>query len=1064
MVFSQLNLMDFVRNVYQKQALCNWVSIILLTIAPGLLFSQPAPSKRNSVNNQTTDSILLSGIKFRSIGPYRGGRASGIVGDASNKNVYYFGATGGGVWKTQDGGNNWKNISDKFFGGSIGSIAIAPSDNRIIYVGTGENTLRGNVSEGNGMWKSTDGGKTWKNIGLSDSRHITKILIHPQNPNLVYAACIGHLFGSNEERGVFRSKDGGISWQKILYVSNQAGAVDMAMDAMNADIIYASTWKVIRTPYSMESGGQGSGLWKTTDGGNNWLNISRNKGLPEKDTLGIIGITVCPSNTDHLYAIVEAKSGGLFSSMDAGKTWTKVNAESKIRQRAWYFSKIEVDPNNENIVWVCNVELHKSTDGGKSFSTINTPHGDHHGIWIDPKDGNRLAIADDGGGVISLDAGKSWSTYYNQPTGQFYRVTTDNHFPYRIYGAQQDNTTIRILSRTYDGNINQSHWSSTAGFESGWLAPDPTDDEIVYGGNYCGYISRLDHRTGENRVVSVWPESSIGWGADSLKYRFQWNFPLFFSPHNPKKLYAAGNMLFVTENEGQSWKAISPDLTRNDKTRQAPSGGIITKDNTSVEYYCTIFAAAESPIEKDLIWCASDDGLVHITRDGGATWKNVTPTGLPDWMLYNSLEINPHKPGSIYLAGTRYKTDDNSQYILYTEDYGSTWKRLSAVNKNPYEFIRVVRADKKVKGLIYAGTERGLHFSTDNGQTWRSLQQNLPEVPITDLTIKNNDLIIATQGRAFWILDDLGMLQEFAENSNQISSAIFHLYQPGQAYRMRGYQHSGSGSGSNPPSGAVFNFYLKEINDSISVTAVIRNTKGQQVEKFSTKADKKLKENELTVEKGINTFVWDLRYDRAETIDGMILWNGVPSGPMVAPGNYSITLKIGADSVVKNFSVTADPNYKISQSDYEAQTEFLLKVRDKFSETQNGIKKIREITATINNLIEKLGPECPTEIKEGGGEITKKLKSIEEALYQTKAQSGQDVLNYPVKLNDKLAGIYNAAAAGQVAPSTQVKDAYDFVAGLIDIQLNQLKGIIDTDLKKFNQLAKEKDIPVIIIK
>ena len=708
-------------------------------------------------------------------------------------------ATGGGVWKTTDGGSNWKNISDKYFGGTMGAIAVAPSDENVLYAGEGENTLRGNVSEGlGGIWRSEDGGRSWKNLGLKDARHIIRIVIHPRNPDILWVAVMGHLFGPNETRGVYKSTDGGKTWKRTLYVNNQTGASDLVMEPGNPTTFYAGTWRVIRTPYSMESGGEGSGLWKSTDGGDTWKNISATKGLP-KGVWGIVGVAVAPSNPDKVYTIVENANGGLFSSSDAGETWTLQNSSGDIRQRAWYYSKVFVDPKNEDQLYIMNVEFQKSTDGGKNFKALSTPHGDHHDLWIDPEDGQRMIVADDGGGQISYDGGANWSTYENQPTSQIYRVSTDNSFPYRILGAQQDNSTVRIKSRTYGSAITASDWQPTAGSESGYVVADPTNPDIVYGGNYGGYLSRLDHKTGEDRAISVWPDNPIGAGADVQRYRFQWNFPIFFSPHNPKRLYSAGNALFVTENEGASWEQISPDLTTNDKSKQKSSGGPITQDNTSVEYYCTIFTATESALEKDLLWTGSDDGLVHVSQDGGKNWTNVTPAAAPKWMMWNAIETHPTKKGVAYITGTRYKLDDFAPYIYKTTDYGKTWT-LIVSGIAPLHFTRVMRADHKRDGLLYAGTEYGMYISYDDGASWKPFQLNLPMVPITDLTIKDNDLIVATQGRAFWVLDDLTTIQQYDPG---ITSKKLHVFPVNEVWRIPG--DAGGGYKPSTPTNAGAN-------------------------------------------------------------------------------------------------------------------------------------------------------------------------------------------------------------------------------------------------------------------
>ena len=597
----------------------------------------------------------------------------------------------------------------------LAAVAIAPSDENIVYAGEGENTLRGNESEGlEGMWRSEDAGRSWQNIGLKDARHIVRIIVHPRNPDIVWAAVIGHSFGPNENRGVYKTTDGGRTWRKVLYINDLTGASDLVMEPGNPSVLYAGMWRVLRTPYSMESGGKGSGLWKSIDGGETWKELTSKRGMP-KGTWGIVGVAVAPSNPDKIYAMIENPEGGLYTSSDGGESWTLGSNDNNIRQRAWYYSKVFVDPKNENTVYVLNVNFMRSRDGGKTFQSVQTPHGDHHDLWIDPEDGNRMIIGDDGGAQISFDGASNWSSLMNQPTAQFYRVTTDNSFPYRILGAQQDNTTVRIKSRSASSAITERDWDNTAGAESGYVVADPLNPDIVYGGNYGGYISRMDHSTGENRAVSPWPDNPMGAGADVLKYRFQWNFPIFYSPHNPKRLYTAGNVLFVTENEG-SWEQISPDLTTNDKSKQASSGGPITKDNTSVEYYCTIFTATESPLEKDLLWTGSDDGLIHVSKDGGKNWENVTPANIPKWMMWNCVEVDPFKKGAAYFVGTRYKLDDFTPYIFKTEDYGKTWKQITT-GISKMHFTRCLRADHIRPGLLYAGTEYGMYISYDDGNS-----------------------------------------------------------------------------------------------------------------------------------------------------------------------------------------------------------------------------------------------------------------------------------------------------------------------------------------------------------
>jgi len=1045
-------------------------SFLLLVIASQFVFSAIAQKKNVQATTiasieSSTDSILFSKVRYRLVGPFRGGRSGAVTGSYKNKMNFFFGSTGGGVWKTTDGGSNWKNITDKYFGGTIGSVAVAPSDESIIYVGEGENTMRGNVAEGlGGIWRSTDGGRSWNNLGLKDGRHITRIIIDPKDPNTVWVGVMGHLFGPNEERGVYKTTDGGKTWKRTLFANNQTGCSDLVMEPGNSSILYAGMWHVIRTPYSMESGGEGSGIYKSVDGGETWKNISTNKGFP-KGTWGIVGVAIAASNTDKIFALVENAKGGLFVSNDGGETWTLQCSDNNIRQRAWYYSKVYVDPKNENLVYCPNVEFMISRDGGKTFTASNTPHGDHHDLWIDPEDGNRMIVADDGGAQISYDAANNWSSLMNQPTAQIYRVTTDNAFPYHILGAQQDNSTIRIKSRTTGAGITQSDWESTAGAESGYVVADPTNPDVVYGGNYGGYLSRLDHKTGENRAINVWPDNPMGAGADVQKYRFQWNFPFFFSPHNPKRLYVGGDHLFVTENDGQSWETISPDLTTNDKSKQASSGGPITKDNTSVEYYCTIFTGIESALEKDLLWIGSDDGVLSISKNAGKNWENVTPPAAGKWMMWNCIETDPFKKGTAYVVGTKYKSDDFTPYMFKTEDYGKTWQTITnGINK--LHFTRALRADHKRPGLLYAGTEYGMYISYDYGTNWKKFQLNLPVVPITDMTIKDNDLIVATQGRAFWAIDDLSLIQQ---KSDDITNKNLHVFEVNDAYRMEGSggrrQRGGSGlhnMGENPPSGTVFNYFFKTVNDSSKVSISIFDKQNKIIKTFSPNT--KEPGDNLEFSSGMNQFVWDMNYPPAEKAEGMILWNGSIGTIKAAPGKYNARFRYDKDSVDVPFIIKADPNYKMTEADYDAQVGFLLEIRDKFSEVQNGIKKIRAVRTQISDFTSKLDTATNKELKIQGDSINKQLTSIEEALYQTKSKSFQDVLNFPIRINDKLAGLFGVAASGQNPPSKQARETLADLGGQADVQLAKLKKIMEVDLKAYNKLINEKQVPVIGIK
>lgn len=1040
----------------------------------------PTPQKATVSD---TDSAFFSKLEYRLIGPYRGGRSAAVAGSYKDKNTFYFGGVGGGVFKTTDGGDSWVSIADKYIGGGIGAIAVAPSDEEVIYVGGGQNTVRGNVSESiEGMYRTDDGGKTWRNIGLKDGRHIIRIIIHPRNPDIVWAAVMGHLFGPNEERGVYKTVDGGRTWKRMLFVNNQTACSDLVIDPNNPNILYAGMWRLIRTPYSLESGGEGSGLWKSTDGGETWKNISANKGLP-KGVWGIVGVAVAPSNTDKIYSIIENQHGGLFVSNDGGESWSLASNDNNIRQRAWYYTKVYVDPQNENKVYCPNVGFMRSTDGGRTFQSLRTPHGDHHDLWIDPKDGNRMIVADDGGGQVTFNGGASWSTYLNQPTVETYRLSTDNAFPYHVLFAQQDNGAFRIKSRTSGIGITESDLEGVAGSESGYIVADPSDPEITYGGNYQGLLQRLDLRTGESRMINIWPIDNMGAGAEAAKYRFQWNYPIFFSPHNPKRLYAAGNHLFVTENEGRSWEMISPDLTTDDKSRQGSSGGPITQDNTSVEYYCTIFYATESWLEKDLLWTGSDDGVVSVSRDGGKHWENVTPKDAPKWMMWNCIDIDPFNKGGAYIVGTRYKLDDFKSYIYKTEDYGKTWK-LIVNGIDPMHFARTVRADRKRPGLLYCGTEYGMYISYNDGTSWKPFQLNMPVVSVVDLAIKNNDLIVGTQGRSLYILDDLTVLQEKKED---ILNENLHVFTVNPAYRFGGggrFGGFGGGNqknvGKNPPNGVVFNYFLKNGSDSAKVAVTIMDKDKKVIKTFTSGGGRQPAGGaqpqfggfpgmsganaRVSTDKGMNQFVWDMNYPPAERVDGLILWNGFIGSPKAAPGNYYARFKAGSDSVEVPFTILANPNYKTTQAAYDEQFNFQIILRDKSSEVMKAIRDIRELRQQMNDFSARTGKGMPQEIKDQISKINKEITAIEEALHQTKAKSSQDVLNYPIRLDDKLSSIYRVAASGEAGLPKQARDAYNELVPQIDAQLNKLKKVLGDDVKELNQLIHDKSIPVIKLK
>ncbi len=1083
-------------------------SLLLLLAGASSAFAAPAKPAAGGL-----DPEVWKAYSWREVGPYRGGRCAAVTGIPGDAKTYYFGATGGGVWKTVDGGLTWKNVSDGFFGGSIGAVAVSEWDPNVVYVGGGEKTVRGNVSHGDGMWRSTDAGKTWKHVGLDDSRHIPRIRVHPKNPDLVYAAVLGHLFGPNDMRGVYRSKDGGEHWERLLYVNDKVGAIDLAMDPTNPRILYATMWNVKRTPWSLESGGPGSGIWKSTDGGDHWTELTRNPGLP-KGTLGIIGITVSPTNPENVYAMVEADEGGVFRSRDGGKTWTKTNEDRGLRQRAWYYTRIYADTADEDVVYVLNVQFHRSKDGGRTFRNIPVPHGDNHDLWIAPEDPLRMIQSNDGGANVSTDGGTTWTPQNNQPTAQFYRVSTDNHFPYRILGGQQDNSAVRILSRAPGGGIGFDDWQETAGGESGYIVADPENPDIVYGGSYGGFLHRVDHDTGAQRDVNIWPNDPMGAGAADLKYRFQWNYPILFSPNDPNTLYASANVLFKSTDEGQSWEPISPDLTRNDKSKLGPSGGPITKDNTSVEYYATIFTVAESPLEKGVIWAGSDDGLIHVTRDGGKNWSNVTPKGLPEWAQVNAIDAHPFEKGGAYVAATRYKSDDFLPYLYRTTDYGKSWTRIDD-GIDRMHFTRVVRADPGKRGVLYAGTERGVYVSFDNGRKWQPLQLNLPIVPITDLTIKNGDLVAATQGRGFWVLDNVSFVHQLPTDLASLAGEPAHLFAPAPAYRLLdGFNFQPPGMGQNPPAGTAVYYYLPEAPPGQTLKLEILDSAGTTLRTFTGKseaapapgdektAEKKDKEKEAAkpqdpaqkpdvgnpekdpakqekekeeeepdeeeekpaVQKGLNRFIWDHRYPLLGKVPGMITWSGDPIQPVVLPGDYQVRLTFGDKSWTAPARILPDPRTNAKPEDLQAQHQFLVEIRDKIVETHDAIRRIREVRAQLDDLRKRLGKDDKYDaLLESAKALDKKMTAVEEALYQTKNRSPQDPLNFPIRLNDKLNALGASASLGDFRPTNQAVQVKQELTAAIDAELAKLTGIWTTELAAFNERAAREQVATVIV-
>lgn len=1011
---------------------------------------------------------------WREVGPYRGGRSAAVAGIPQDRNTYYMGVSGGGVWKTRDAGRSWQNVSDGFFGGSIGAVAVSEWDPNVVWVGGGEKTVRGNVSHGDGIWRSTDAGRTWKQLGLKSSRHVSRIRIHPRDPDVAWAAVMGDLYKSSPERGVFRTKDGGETWERVLFVNDDAGCVDLALDPTNPRILYAGFWRVRRTPYSLESGGQGSGIWKSVDGGDTWERLNDKPGFPE-GPIGICGVTVSASNPDNVYAGIEAKGGGIFRSRDGGETWNRVNSERKLRQRAWYYTRLQADPQDEEVVYVLNVRFWRSEDGGRTYSSIAVPHGDNHDLWIDPADPMRMIQANDGGSNVSFDGGATWSTQSNQPTAQMYRVSLDNAYPFRLLGGQQDNSAIRLRSRNIDGSsIREDDWESSAGGESGHLAAHPRDPDIVFGGSYGGFLTMRNHRTGERRNVHVWPDNPMGAGARDLKYRFNWNFPLHFTRHDGQTLYCAANVLFKSEDLGQTWTAISPDLTRNDPSKLGSSGGPITKDNTSVEYYCTIFAFAESATNKKVLWTGSDDGLVQLTRDGGETWADVTPKGLPEWSMINSIEAHPSIEGGLYVAATTYKLGDFTPSLWKTTDFGKTWARIDRGIRRDH-FTRVVRADPARPGLLFAGTERLVYVSFDDGARWEPFRLGLPEVPITDLAIRGRHLVAATQGRGYWIYDDLHLVRQLGDMDDL---GFFHAFIPEAVERVSMRRANATGrAGTNPQPGLVVDYFLADdLGKDGELELKILGDGGEELRRFVHEGGAKRDPNggegridRLSKKAGFHRFTWDLTVAGAERFDGMVLWNGRLGGPRVPPGRYTLNLSyVSGDGTRKGsmtmpFRVNPDPRSSASVGDLDAQYAFRLQVRDKLTETHRALRRLRDLRGQMSDLEKRVGKDAiPDAASQAMKSLRADMKSIEETLYQTKNRSRQDPLNFPIRLNDKLAGLNGAAGTGDFPPTAAMHAVYAELAGKIDVQLGKLKEVIAAGLPEVNAALAAASLPILL--
>ena len=1054
---------------------------LLMAVVAGLV-GQTAPTA-------AYDSTLFDGMRYRMIGPHRGGRVTAVAGIAEKPLVYFMGSTGGGIWKTEDAGTSWTNIADEYLeSASVGAIQVAASDPSVIWVGMGSACIRGNTSMGDGVYRSVDGGKSWRHVGLAEAGQIGRIVVDPRDPDVALVAALGHPFGPNPERGVFRTKDGGASWEKVLFISDSTGAVDLAMRPDNPRILFAGMWRAERKPWTMISGAAEGGIWRSKDGGDSWERLE--KGLPD-GLVGKTSVSVSRSNPERVWALIEAPGdeGGLYRSEDGGDSWKQVNKERKLRQRAWYYTHVFADPADENTVYVLNVRFWKSIDGGRTFEQIDVLHGDTHDLWINPRESRTMIIGDDGGAQITLNGGQSWSTMYNQPTAEMYRLFVDDQFPYRVYGSQQDNSTISLPSRGLGGLTPYENWRSVGGGESGHIAIDPRNPDVTYAGSYGGSITRSDYGNRTDRNILVYPQLGIGEAAKNLRYRFQWNAPIRISPWSPDVLYHTSQYVHRSTNGGQSWEVISPDLTRDDTSKQDYAGQPITGDNTGVEVYGTIFAFEVSPYERGVLWAGSDDGRVHLSRDDGATWTDVTPSAMPEWGTVNMIELSPHLPSRAFLVVHRYREDDFAPYIFRTDDYGASWELLTRANGLPARhFVRVVREDPQRRGLLYAGTEYGIYVSFDDGGRWQPLQLNLPVTPVTDLRVHHGDLVVATQGRSFWILDDLSPLRQLTP---EVARTAAHLYQPADAYRARfGYASSFGFTPDSVASGALFYFYLAD-PPTDQVALEILDESGGAVRTYTweppaepedggpsagpgepdaeagsedeERPERSAERDSIQVRAGLNRANWNLRYEAPKLVEDAVYF-GPTGGPMAAPGRYQVRLTVGDWSQTRPFELLADPRITLTAEEREAQSDLLLRIRDRIQETHDAIRAIRSVREQV-----KKAAELAVEAGYGEGlqamadSIGTKLTRVEEMLMQTKNESRQDPLNFPPRLDAQLVYLYGVVGSEDAPPTDGAVERFDDLSRELDAVLAGLRTVFDRDVAEFSAALAAAGAPAIIV-
>jgi len=1044
-----------------------YLLILILLLSTPNSYAQKKKKKKNntSPSNELIDSTF-HGLKWRNIGPFRGGRSvasSGVVGQPM---TYYFGSTGGGIYKTVDDGITWKNVSDGFLKtGTVGAIAVSETNPNIVVAGMGEHAARGVMtSMGDGVYKSDDAGKTWDHIGLDKSRHISDVVIHPTNPDIIFISAQGAQYGPSKERGVYRSVDGGSNWEKVLFIDENTGASSVVMDMQNPLILYAAMWEHRRYPWTMESGGEKSGLYKSTDGGSTWVKMK--EGLPE--IIGKSGISVSRANPERVFAVIEAEGdkSGVYRSDDAGKKWKQVNKDRINITRSWYYMEIFADPTDENIVWVMNAPAMKSIDGGKSFFRVSTPHGDNHHLWINPNDNSKMINSNDGGANVSNNGGKSWSSQQNQATSQFYRVITDNLVPYNVYGGQQDNSAIAIASRTNDGGIDWQDWYSVAGCESAFLAFDPDSPEVVFGGCYQGIIDRWNRNSKISKQIKEYPELSLGNAPENFKYRYNWNAPIISSPHDRNTIYHAGNVVFKTTDQGNSWTVISPDLTRNEADKHGPGGKPFTNEAAGGENYNTLMSLVESPHEQGVLWAGSDDGLVHITKDGGANWKNVTPAQMKEGIV-NSIEVSPHDPGTAYITLMRYKSMDLQAYIYKTINYGQSWTKLVNGFTDEHTFVRVVREDPVKKGLLYAGTETGLYISLNDGQNWQPLQLNLPVVPINDLVIQDNDLVAATAGRSFWILDDLGVFQQRAEDENDL-----RIFKPKDTYLIFGGSSEKPipGVGDNPKSGVTFDYYLDKDADSLDLklevmenNKVIRTISGNKPKDFKSWPGGPSKPQVLPSKKGYNRFTWDFSRASLPSVEKVFVF-GSHDGSRVAPGTYTLRLSLDGKEAETTVKVLPNPKIEASASDYANQQAFLKELELMITDIHESVNQMRSAKKQLSSYAKLLenNDKADTLIAKGDA-LIKRIDSWEAHLIQPKQKTFQDVINYNNQLNAELTYLMEFTDTADPVITEGAKERLSDLKKDWSVYEQERDDIIKNEMSSFNELFKSLEIPALIM-